>query len=312
MKQVNFVGIGAQKCATTWLQFDLKFHKNAFISQEKELNFFSNYYDRGYAWFDQHFLDGQDAAVRGEISPSYFYNPAVPERVRAYNPEIRLVAILRDPVDRAFSNHLHEIKQKHLAPLEFEGGDGGNNPAYLEQSRYGEHLTRWRREFGPDQLKIMLYEEIRQDPQAAVAEVCTFLDLDPAGVSGYAQDHQANVSLTYRMETVGNVLHAGAQQMRRLGLGKMAYGLKEWWPLKPLLEANRTDLRAVVPPMKEMRHAPLWRRCSRPTWRLRRPSWGGPRSRGGRGSSPRKQRVVGAPSRSSAQRRNPSCAEFRL
>src|SRR5512145_3457050 len=80
----TYVGIGAQKCASTWLHRMLEAHPQVCVPAVKEVDFFSYRYDRGYQWYERRLTTGSDGTVRtarGEISPSYFCEPSVPERL---------------------------------------------------------------------------------------------------------------------------------------------------------------------------------------------------------------------------------------
>ena len=145
----TYVGIGAQKCASTWLHRILAEHPQVAVPEAKEVDFFSWRFDHGYQWYERQFATGPETAVaRGEISPSYFAEPAVPARIARYAPEVRVLLSLRDPVQRALSNHRHEVREGHLTgpDLSFEAGLA-NNPMYVEQGLYATHLRQWLHHF---------------------------------------------------------------------------------------------------------------------------------------------------------------------
>ena len=143
--KVNFIGIGAQKCASTWVHRILYDHPEVAIYLGKEIDFFSNDYVLGYQWYEKQLGDvSSSVKAMGEISPSYFADSDTPNRVFLYNPDMKIVLSLRDPIERAYSNHLHQIRIGYFAgqDLDFDKGMK-NNPMYLEQSRYAQHLARW-------------------------------------------------------------------------------------------------------------------------------------------------------------------------
>lgn len=175
----TYVGIGAQKCASTWLHRVLEEHPAVSVPNEKEINFFSYWYDRGYEWYEQHFAGAGSAMAIGEISPSYFCEPAVPERLARYMPEARILLSLREPVERALSNHRHEVRTGHLTgeDLSFERGLK-NNPMYIEQGLYAKHLANWLRHFSREQIFVVLMEDIEADPVAVCHSVYRFVGVD--------------------------------------------------------------------------------------------------------------------------------------
>ena len=175
----SFIGIGAQKCASTWLHRIIATHPAVQVPQVKEADFFSYRFDHGYQWYEGLF-GACDANTRaGEISPSYFHDPTAPGRVRRYNPDIKILLTLRDPVQRAMSNHRHEVRLCHLVgeDLSFETGLA-NNPMYIEQGLYAKHLRNWLDYFPKQQIFVALMEDIEADPDKVARDVFRFLDID--------------------------------------------------------------------------------------------------------------------------------------
>jgi hypothetical protein len=183
----TYVGIGAQKCASTWLHRILAEHPEVAVPVSKEIDFFSWHYDRGYQWYERYFATDKPAArQRGEISPSYFCEPSVPARIARYAPDARILLSLRDPVERALSNHRHEVREGHLlGDLSFEAGLA-NNPMYVEQGLYATHLRRWLEHFPREQLLVVLMDDVEQRPEEVCRTVYRFLGVDdgfvPAGL----------------------------------------------------------------------------------------------------------------------------------
>lgn len=184
----TYVGIGAQKCASTWLHQILAEHPQVAVPEIKEIDFFSYRYDHGYQWYERCFHNASSARARGEISPSYFAEPAVPERVARYMPDAKILLSLRDPVERALSNHRHEVRLGHLqgADLSFETGLK-NNPMYVEQGLYATHLGNWLRHFPSSRILVVLMDDVESNPQAVSKTVYRFLGVDdsfvPAGLT---------------------------------------------------------------------------------------------------------------------------------
>ncbi len=106
MAKVSFLVVGAQKAGTTTLYSHLAGHPPLFMSRRKELHFFdSDEHDwehPDYTGFEAHFADASPGQICGEVTPIYMFRRRFLERIRRYNPHIRLVAILRNPISRAF------------------------------------------------------------------------------------------------------------------------------------------------------------------------------------------------------------------
>jgi hypothetical protein len=248
--QPNFLGLGAQKCASSWIHKVLEDHPQVFVSQPKELDFFTHYFNRGYTWYERHFDGADSVGAVGEVSPSYFCDPLVPQRVRDYRDDMRLIVALRDPIGRAFSNHLHEIRKGfyHGEDQLFETGLK-SNPMYLFQSRYGTHLERWLEVFPKDRVLILVQEEIPLDPVAQARRLYSFLGIDPEHMSAFV-DRRSHESVGARHPGLFKAWRTVGDFARRRGLGAMVEAIKTLPPVAATMAANRRDLRAEVPPMR--------------------------------------------------------------
>ncbi|MEM7710284.1 MAG: sulfotransferase, partial [Pseudomonadota bacterium] len=245
---VNVIGIGAQKCASSWIHSVLGTHPEVEVGEPKEIDFFSYYFDRGYRWYERHFAGGDEKAIRFESSPSYFYDPRTPGRVRDYNRDMRVLLLLRDPVARAFSNHMHEIIKGHIPVVPFETGLP-NNPAYLEQGMYATHLTRWREAFGPDAVRVMFAEEVSADAEGQAKALFRHLNIDDRFESAILSEKR-NDSDRARMPALRTGLRAGGDWMRRQGLEPVLAKVKATPPVAQILSANRIAIRDEIPPMQ--------------------------------------------------------------
>lgn len=247
MTRPNAIGIGAQKCASSFVHAVLGRHPQASVATDKELDFFSYYFDRGYHWYESHF-DGLNSDIRFEASPSYFHDPRTPERVRSFDPAMRIVCLLRDPVERAFSNHLHELIKGHIPPsTSFEDGLA-NNPSYTEQGMYGTHLRRWFSCFDKEQILILLAEDVRSDTAGQAARVYEFLGIE-RDFSTNLLSERRNVSDRARFGWLRTALRAQGRAMRRMGLEEQLVALKHAPPFRQLLKLNSVDVRDEIPPM---------------------------------------------------------------
>lgn len=217
MLDTFFVGLGVQKCASTWLFDVLCDHPQVALSRRKEVDFFSYHYGKGFQWYEGHFPAGFRQKAWGEISPSYFVEKSVPERLRSFRPDAKLLVSLRDPVERAISNHRHEVRMGHFKgeDLSFEAGLR-NNPLYLEQSRYGVHLLRWLEFFAPQQFFFVFKEDIDCNPIQVCRTLYEFLGLDPDHVPG-ALSKKSNESRLYRSQGVERARKIARQLLRRAG-----------------------------------------------------------------------------------------------
>jgi hypothetical protein len=203
----DFLIIGAQKAGTTALYAYLRWHPGITGPTFKEVSFFDRHYARGEQWYRAHLPARTGSRLVGEASPSYLFHPLAPERVAAVIPDARLIAILRDPVDRAFSHYQHEVSLGR-EPLSFEealdreeerlSGEVDRmirepsyfshawwNYTYAARGLYADQLERWFETFPREQLLVLISEEMLDDPAATYARVLEFLGADQHALNSY-------------------------------------------------------------------------------------------------------------------------------
>lgn len=168
----SFIVIGGQRCGTTWLYGMLKKHPELFFPEKKELHFFNgdNYQDLDL--YENYFEPADPDKICGEATPDYLAHIKVPERMFNYIPEVKLIAILRNPVDRAYSAFwiFREFFEGHTfesALKEF--------PGLLSSGEYVHHLKLWFDYFPKDQIHIILYEDLAKNQQKVLADISRFL-----------------------------------------------------------------------------------------------------------------------------------------
>jgi hypothetical protein len=203
----DFLIIGAQKAGTTALYAYLRWHPGITGPSFKEVSFFDRHYPRGERWYRAHLPARPGSQLVGEASPSYLFHPLAPERVAALIPRARLIAILRNPVDRAFSHYQHEVSLGRES-LSFEEALDREeermrgelermvrepsyfshawwNYTYASRGLYAEQLERWFAVFSREQLLVLISEEMLDDPGETYARVLDFLGAGRHELSSY-------------------------------------------------------------------------------------------------------------------------------
>lgn len=244
--KTDFICVGAQKAATSWLHNVLSEHPAIVTSTPKELNFFTAHYDRGATWYESFFTELTHEQICGESSPTYFFSADAPVRAQQYNPDMRIIVVLRDPIARAFSNHLHEIRKGHIpSDTSFENGMA-SNPTYVAQSQYRANLERWLACFDRSQILVLLAEDIAIDPQTAYKAVCAHLDVrqdvKPDAIGERHHQSQANKS-----KWLQAILRWFGDHARAAGLGAVVKRIKSVRLVGKLLSLNISDLQTEVP-----------------------------------------------------------------
>ncbi len=172
----RFLGIGALKAGTSTLHALLATHPEiALPSSRKEVMFFDRHWDRGVAWYAEHFRDA-GRRVPGEISPSYLFDPEVPGRVASTLPEVRLFAVLRDPTARAISQWRF-FRQETGSSLSLEDFLT-EHPNAIARGRYAEQLSRWLDHHPADRLLLLTSDALARDPRLAASRVFAHIGVD--------------------------------------------------------------------------------------------------------------------------------------
>jgi len=178
MNLPDFLVIGAQRSATSWLYFCLKEHPDVFVPYKKEIEFFSRFYQNGIEWYARYFELRKQETAAGEVTPSYLADEASPERIRRHLPGVKLVAVLRNPVERAYSQYLKQVKAGAVSGSFQEAS--GKNPAFIKRGMYHAQLSRYWELFGREKICIVFYEDIKRDPVIVTRKIYEFLGVDPA------------------------------------------------------------------------------------------------------------------------------------
>jgi hypothetical protein len=181
----TFIVIGAMKCGTTSLYHYLRDHDQIFMSRIKELDFFAEAanWSRGMDWYRHQFKGAGNALARGEASTLYTKYPehrGVPERIAAVLPDVRLIYVVRDPIERLRSHFQHRVMTgREKLPAEVALLE---DPSYLNCSRYAMQLERYLEHFPREQILIVTSEGLRSDRKATIQQVYAFLGVDPTRV----------------------------------------------------------------------------------------------------------------------------------
>jgi hypothetical protein len=187
---LEFVGLGAARCGTTWLADCLREHPSVFVPRRKELKYFDNdrLFDPSLRLLRRHFAAAGPGQCRGEISPRYLASDTALDRLAATCPAVKVLVSLRDPVERLFSDYCYmrfNMKQDPNATLE-EALRGRYGPDYLRRSRYARSLERAFDLFGRARVHVLLFEDIAARPREVLRAVFSFLGVDESFVPAAA------------------------------------------------------------------------------------------------------------------------------
>jgi hypothetical protein len=205
----DFLIIGGNRCGTAALYEYLCGHPCFVPSFHREVHFFERHFDKGLDWYRAQFpsrayrfcvsnLAGK-RMITGEATTYYIFHPHAPRRIKEALPQVKLIALLRNPVDRAYAQYHQKIRKGHedltfehaidseperlrgerekMLASEAYNSFNYRHYSYLERGVYVDQLQRWFQLFPREQMLILRSEDLRADPRGVVANVVKFLDL---------------------------------------------------------------------------------------------------------------------------------------
>lgn len=195
IERLNFVLAGAQKSGTTALHYFLSRHPHITMGDQQEIHFFDNdalfASEADYQELHKHYPPLGPSTIAGDCTPSYIYHERAAERIWEYNPKIKLLILLRNPVDRAFA-HWNMQRFRGREPLDFfdavreeqmriEGAPPAEARrfAYIDRGFYGRQLERLFKFFPREQVKTVKFEEFKNNQRETLASIFSFLSRKP-------------------------------------------------------------------------------------------------------------------------------------
>lgn len=263
----NFIVIGAGKSGTTTLYELLKEHPEVHMSAVKETNFFALWGKslegtsedpkqlRHYPWsvtspaaYSELFENTENAKARGEVSPMYLYNEDAPEAIKSTIPDVKLVVILRNPVDRLHSRYMHLLRENRQPAEDYkevldQDSIWWERNDLVREGFYNTYLQRYFQLFPPSQLRVYLYEDLQSNPTALMKDLYEFIGVDT--------DFQPHVSRQYnasgRIKNKNIDQLIGQNSVAKAWMNKCAPGLvkelkNSGWVKDRLLKLRKANL----------------------------------------------------------------------
>ncbi len=175
----NFLGIGVQRGGTTWLHELLVTHPDVYVpTKRKEIHYFTMHNEYGHDWYESFFPIGPDAnqyQAIGEVSPSYLYGS--PLRIIGMPSIKKLILILRNPIDRAYSHYSLHVRDRNFAGT-FEDFIDGDPYFALQDGFYCNYLKNYLDYFEREQILILIFEDAMRDIEKTKLVIADFLEID--------------------------------------------------------------------------------------------------------------------------------------
>lgn len=210
----NFLIIGAPKAGTTSLYKYLEQHTGIFMPTKKEPQFFCDYSDavgpgsepynrnmvRESKQYEALFAGAKIGQLTGEASTDYLSCESSASMIKQWNPSCKIIAVLRNPIDRAYSEHMHLIRdcyenEKFSDALEMESAriSLGYIPLFwhIKRGLYFEDVKRYIKFFGQDQVKIILFDDLVAEPEHTIRGIFSFLGLEHENISHFEKENSS-------------------------------------------------------------------------------------------------------------------------
>lgn len=197
---LDFIGIGVSRCATTWIADMLRAHPNIFIPERKELHYFNNrsgQYGEDLRTLEQIYPTASKM-IMGEFTPRYILHDQALQRIKKHFPDVNLLVLLRDPLERALSQYryfLYELQKENKLRFD-EAVDEFYEDDYIKKSQYYRRLKAVHRMFKREQIEIIWFSAITESPKDVLLKA-----LDHIGASPFTPDQlerKTNASNTER------------------------------------------------------------------------------------------------------------------
>jgi len=195
IERLDFILAGAQKSGTTAMHYFLSRHPNVTMGDQQEIHFFDSdamfVSEVDYEQLHKHYPLLASSTIAGDCTPSYLYHEPAAERIWKYNPKIKLLVLLRSPIERAFA-HWNMQRFKGREPLDFFDAvreektriagappDEARRFAYVHRGFYTRQLERLFKFFPREQVKILKFEEFKEKQREILTTIFSFLGLKP-------------------------------------------------------------------------------------------------------------------------------------
>jgi hypothetical protein len=216
----DFLGIGCQNAGTTWLSACISQHPEIYLAPQKEVSFFDMRFDKGWDWYMEQFDSPNKYKIRGEWSPGYICNENAFNQAAKKLPDIRVLALFRNPVDRLYSHYCRYRSQgaTHL-PLE---AAIRKDPSYVRMSLYANDWEKWATHYGNDRCHAILFEDLVANPLHCMQEIFSFLNVDTSFIADadLARSRQNEVHMN-KHQWIMDFIAQGRDTLRRTPLSPL-------------------------------------------------------------------------------------------
>lgn len=250
--RIDFLGIGTAKSGTTWIAEILRTHPEIYYPTErKEVNYFNKFlpqdyitlnhdHTKPYQWYHGFFKNARPNQICGEITPSYQSMVNAAKDIYDYNPRIKMFTVLRNPVERSFSEFLFSKQNGINNYKDFKAAITSNASKFLDTSLYYKNLQRYYDLFPAEQIKILFFEDMKANNKLFLQDLYRFLNVNDHFPSNF--DKVVNVGLQAKNQKLNNFIGRTKMLLHKNGLQFLLPVLKKTGILKAVKTVKENNL----------------------------------------------------------------------
>jgi hypothetical protein len=250
--------LGFPKCATTWIHRQFEAHQQIAVTTTKEIDYWSNNYDKGKKWYLSQFTSDSNYTIYAEITPHYMHEEILTRLSEDLKDEVvKFMVCMRNPCDRTYSHYMDKLRSGErtasLHEMLVEGGE------ILDQSLYAEKLMLFNKHFQKNALKIFYYDDLKKDPVNFFYSICDYLEVEKMienenAKKNYNAGRKANKfdMLLKKIEMKVKNLGLKRAHLQKIGLWNLIERLYTYLSNKrPMPEMTEEDRRIIEPFIKK-------------------------------------------------------------
>lgn len=239
----NFIFVGPGRSGTTFIYHYLKNHPEVCLAKDvKEINYFNDLYDKkDRIWYLNFFRERKEGQITGEISNMYFYDAKVAGRIKETFPEVKIYTVLRNPYERIISSYLYRLSVGEIFDVGFDEALI-KYPDLIDQNRYSTLLEEYFHHFSPDQIVVLLYDELRNNSDVFLAKLAESLGVSKVDFT--ADSNSKNSRSAPRFKLLTMLLRIASDIIKNIHLYKFHSFLKNSKFIRSLV-FTKSDLKVV-------------------------------------------------------------------
>lgn len=239
----DFIVIGPAKAGSRWIYECLREHPSVCLAKNvKGTRFFEKYYFKGIGWYESFFEACNPGLVKGEVDETYISCPEAPARIHQHIPYVKLVTCLRNPMERTFSAYLY-FHRMGIINEPFETALDHFRKILISDTLYYEHLKNYLKYFSAENILIVLFDDLSENPSQFIKNIYKFIGLDPDFCPSVI-NQKINVARAPRSRVINKLAIKTSLLLRR------------WDLLWPYYKARNSKILQKILFSKEFRNGP--------------------------------------------------------